>query len=219
MQTPSQKSSSRAISAREEDVRAKALRDLQRCQVLMVDGHFDYGNGYHGRVYVNPHKLFLEPSRIWRLAQDLIDLLPGVLVEQVEVVAGPVTGGALLAHTIAGLMDGRRNLSHAPAQFAPFTTDPSTGLALRPTYAKIVSGKRVLLADDVRNTGKTLGLCASLIAAAGGKVIGSVVIHDRLESVVELGVPHVALAEYKAPANFPVDECQMCAAGMLITTF
>ena len=24
----------------------------------MVNGHFDYGNGYHGRDYLNPHKLF-----------------------------------------------------------------------------------------------------------------------------------------------------------------
>lgn len=219
METPPSKPSSQMISVREDEVRAKALNDLQRYQVLMVDGHFDYGNGYHGRVYVNPHQLFQEPSLIWRLAQDLIDLLPGGLVDQTEVVAGPVTGGALLAHTIAGLMDGRRSLSRAPSRFAPFTPDPSTGLVLRPTYARIVSGKRVLLADDVRNTGKTLHRCAELIADAGGVVIGSVAIHDRLESIVELGVPHVALAEYKAPANCPVDECPMCAAGTPITAF
>ena len=219
MDTPPPKPSSRTLSAREEDVRAKALRDLQRYHVLMVDGHFDYGNGYHGRVYVNPHKLFQEPSLIWRLAQDLIDLLPGVLVDRAEVVAGPVTGGALLAHTIAGLLDGRRTLSHAPARFAPFTADPSTGLALRQTYARIVSGKRVLLADDVRNTGTTLERCAQLIVDAGGDVIGSMVIHDRLESVVDLGVSHIALAEYKAPANCPADECPMCATGVPIATF
>ena len=42
----------------------------------MLDGHFDYGNGYHGRVYLNPHRIFRQPSLIWRLAQDLIDVLP-----------------------------------------------------------------------------------------------------------------------------------------------
>ena len=42
----------------------------------MRDGHFDYGNGFHGRVYLNPHQLFRHPSPIWRLAQDLIDMLP-----------------------------------------------------------------------------------------------------------------------------------------------
>ena len=90
-------------STHHDEVRAKALRDLQRYDVLRVDGHFDYGNGYHGQVYLNPHQLFQEPSLIWRLAQDLIDLLPASLVERTEVVAGPVTGGALLAHTNRGL--------------------------------------------------------------------------------------------------------------------
>ena len=56
--------------------REKALEDLRQSGVLMIDGHFDYGNGYHGRVYLNPHQLFRHPSTIWRFAQDLIDLLP-----------------------------------------------------------------------------------------------------------------------------------------------
>jgi len=86
----------------------------------MLDGHFDYGNGYHGRVYLNPHQLFRHPSTIWRFAQDLIDLLPTEIVQATEVVAGPVTGGALLAHTIAGLLDSRRSLTHPPSSFAPF---------------------------------------------------------------------------------------------------
>ena len=105
------------------EIREKALKDLQQSEVLMLDGHFDYGNGYHGRVYLNPHQLFRHPSTIWRFAQDLLDLLPGELVQRTEVVAGPVTGGALLAHTIAGLLDSRRSLTHPPCSFAPFNYD------------------------------------------------------------------------------------------------
>ena len=92
---------------RREEIREKALTDLQRHEVLMLNGHFDFGNGYHGRVYLNPHQLFRYPSTIWRFAQDLIDILPTSIVEQAEVVAGPVMGGALLAHTMAGLLDSR----------------------------------------------------------------------------------------------------------------
>ena len=99
---------------RREENRAKALKDLQQSEVLMIDGHFDYGNGYHGRVYLNPHQLFRHPSTIWRFAQDLIDVLPADIVQATEVVAGPVMGGALLAHTIAGLLDSRRSLTHPP---------------------------------------------------------------------------------------------------------
>ena len=61
---------------RPDDIRARALDELSRFGVLMLDGHFDYGNGYHGRTYLNPHQLFRYPSTIWRLAQDLLDLVP-----------------------------------------------------------------------------------------------------------------------------------------------
>src|SRR6185436_11731006 len=126
-----------------------------------MNGHFDYGNGYHGRLYVNPHQLFRHPSTIWRFAQDLIDVLPADLVQGTEVVAGPATGGALLAHTIAGLLDSRRSLTHPPSSFAPFTHESSGGLTLRSFYRRELAGKRVLLVDDVRNTGETLARCAA----------------------------------------------------------
>jgi orotate phosphoribosyltransferase len=200
-------------------IREQALKDLQHSEVLMLDGHFDYGNGYHGRVYLNPHQLFRHPSTIWRFAQDLIDLLPGEVVEQTEVVAGPVTGGALLAHTIAGLFDSRRSLTHPPCSFAPFNYDPAGGFTLRTFYQRELNGKRVMLVDDVRNTGETFARCASLVAAAGGTAVATVEIYDRCEALTDLGIPNIALAEYRAPQNYEAGACAMCQAGMPITRF
>jgi orotate phosphoribosyltransferase len=202
-----------------EDIRAKALANMQQSAVLMVDGHFDYGNGYHGRVYLNPHQLFRHPSTIWRFAQDLIDLLPGELIRQTEVVAGPVTGGALLAHTVAGLLDSRRSLTHPPSSFAPFNYEPAGGLTLREFYRAELNGKRVLLADDVRNTGETFSKCAALVNEAGGTVVATVEIYDRCEAIADLGVPNIALAEYRAPENFPIGQCPLCAQKVPITRF
>jgi len=138
---------------RQDELRQQAHTKLHEFEVFMRDGHFDYGNGFHGRVYLNPHKLFRYPSTIWRLAQDLLDVLPGELLAETDVVAGPVTGGALLAHTLAGLLDGRRALTHPPCSFAPFS-NTGDGFTLRDFYAHQMRGRRVLIADDVRNTGK-----------------------------------------------------------------
>ena len=113
--------------SRRDEIREKALKDLQQYQVLMIDGHFDFGNGYHGRVYLNPHQLFRYPSTIWRFAQDLLDVLPASVVDDTEVVAGPVTGGALLAHTVAGLLDSRRPMDSPRTMFAPFGVDQDCG--------------------------------------------------------------------------------------------
>ena len=48
------------MDARRDDIRARAVQDLRRFEVVM-EGHFDYGNGYHGRLYLNPHQLFRYP--------------------------------------------------------------------------------------------------------------------------------------------------------------
>src|SRR4030095_2821649 len=155
------------------ELREQALKDLQQSEVLMVNGHFDYANGYHGPVYVNPHQLFRHPSTIWRFAQDLIDVMPREIVQRTEVVAGPVTGGALLAHIIAGLLDSRRSLTHPPCLFAPFNYDPAGGFGVRALHRQEIAGKRVLVADDVRNTGDTFSRCATLVREAGGTVLAT----------------------------------------------
>jgi len=205
--------------SRKDDLREKALQDLQQYQVLMLNGHFDFGNGYHGRVYLNPHQLFRYPSTIWRFAQDLLDVLPASIVDNADVVAGPVTGGALLAHTMAGLLDSRRDIAGPPTLFAPFTAGAECGHTLSRFYQRQVTGRRVLLVDDVRNTGQTLARCAALVKESDGTVIATAEIYDRLESVTDLDVPNFALAEYKAPENYPAAECPMCKSGHPISTF
>jgi len=195
------------------------VKKLQELEVLMRHGHFDYGNGFHGRVYLNPHQLFRYPSTIWHFAQDLLDVLPASVLDETEVVAGPATGGALLAHTMAGLLDSRRALGGQPTLFAPFTVDAYRGPGLSRFYRQQISGKKMLLVDDVRNTGQTLGRCATLVRATGGTVIATAEIYDRMESITDAGVPNFALAEYKAPENYPAATCPLCQSGVPITTF
>ena len=207
------------LMTRHDEIRDKALRDLQQYEVLMLNGHFDFGNGNHGRVYLNPHQLFRHPSTIWRFAQDLLDVIPGSVLESAEVVAGPVTGGALLAHTMAGLLDSRRDLRRPPTIFAPFADDGRGGHSLSSFYRKQIAGRRVLLADDVRNTGQTFAQCAALVREAGGSVVATCEIYDRLEADVEIGVANVALASYRASENYKVESCPLCQAGTPISSF
>jgi len=206
------------MDTKRDDIRARALTDLRRFEVVM-EGHFDYGNGYHGRLYLNPHQLFRYPSTIWRVAQDLIDVLPPGVAEKTTVVAGPATGGALLAHTIAGLLDGRRPLSREPYSFAPLQHAADGSPSLSPFYFGVMRGAQVLLVDDVRNTGQTFKQCADLIAAAGGTLLATAQIVDRGEAMVTLGVPNVALVEYPAPENHAADACPLCRDGVHVTTF
>jgi len=170
-------------------------------------------------VYLHPHQLFSHPSRIWRLAQDLIDVLPPSILAQTEVVAGPATGGALLAHTVAGLLDSRRELSRPDTMFAPFNVNPQCGHELSRFYREQIRGRHVLIVDDIRNTGQTLARCAALVRESGGIVVATAEIYDRMESVIDAGAPNYALAEYRAPENHPDAACPLCAAGIPVTRF
>ena len=207
------------VMSKRDEIREKALKDLQQFQALMLDGHFDFGNGFHGRLYLNPHQLFRYPSTIWRFAQDLIDILPAEILDRTEVVAGPATGGALLAHTVAGLLDSRRAISGTPTMFAPFMVDAYRGPGLSRFYRQQIAGKNVLIVDDVRNTGQTLARCGTIVRSAGGKVIATAELYDRMEATTDAGAPNFALAEYRAPENYAVGACPMCKAGVPVTTF
>jgi len=205
------------MESRQADIRRRAADDLRTHQVVL-QGHFDYGNGFHGPLYLNPHQLFRSPSVVWRVAQDLIDVTPWEVLEHADVVAGPATGGALLAHTIAGLLDGRRPMAQPRCEFAPFSEHQGQ-LQLSPFYASLVRGRRVVLADDVLNTGQTMARCVELVRQAGGTVLAVLHIIDRCESQVDLPAPRVSLIEYKAPPNVAAHECPMCASGVPITKF
>jgi orotate phosphoribosyltransferase len=90
---------------------------------------------------------------------------------------------------------------------------------LRSFYRQLVGGRRVLLADDVLNTGQTLQRCAEVVRAAGGTVLAAVVICDRLASIVDIGAPVIALTEYAMRENYPAADCPLCKAGTPVTAF
>jgi hypothetical protein len=58
-----------------------------------------------------------------------------------------------------------------------------------------------------------------LITSFHVTVIASAELCDRLEVMVDLGVPNFALAEYPAPENYPAESCPLCQTGKPITSF
>ena len=171
-------------------------------------------------MYLNPHRIFRQPSLIWRLAQDLIEVLPDA--DRGEHRSRGRSGDgrrAARAHD-GGLLDGRREPDASADSFAPLSLDGERQLMLRSVLSARRGGPRVLLADDVRNTGETFARAKAAIEEAGGTVIGT-----RCRSAiaskpsVDIGVPNFALTEYRAPENYPGGNCPLCKAGTPVTRF
>jgi len=200
---------------------ALALSSLEEVGVLLRDIHVDYGNGFHGTSYINPHALLERAAVILRLAQDLLEVLElgSVIKREIQVVSGPVTGGAQLALIMAAFLDGWAGKKKGPIFHAPIHR-VNGGFLIRDHYKKVLKGRRVLLADDVRHTGATFVQCHKLITDCGGEVIATTELYDRMSVLMELPVPNIALAQYRLEQDLvPANDCVQCKLKVPITRF
>ena len=193
---------------------AETRQVLVDCQALLADDHFVYISGDHGSGWVDKDAIFVDPQRIRRLTQ-----LLAAEVKQfnAEILCGPATGGLIVAQWTAFELG-------LPAVFAEHT-QPRSAQQLRGDftfhrgYDRLVAGKRVLVVDDVVNTGLSVRQTAAAVRQAGGEVIAIAALVDRGNVNAEtLGVPEYAyLLEYDIP-DWPAADCPLCKAGVPINT-
>ena len=165
-------------------------------------GHFVYTSGRHGADYLEKFRILEDPQVTTELA--------GLIVErfrtlQPELVAGPTTGGILLAYEVA------RQLG---VDAVYVERGEMGGRVLRRGF-EISPGTRVLLVDDVVTTGGSLLETEACIAQAGGVVIGIGVLADRTAGRVAPDVAFYACLTVDFPSYAP-DACPLCASGIPI---
>ena len=66
------------------------------------EGHFLFESGHHGNLWLDLDHLFLRPRRVARFAAALAGRLAG---HDIEVVCGPLIGGAFVAQMVAAELD------------------------------------------------------------------------------------------------------------------
>ncbi|GAC1479250.1 MAG: orotate phosphoribosyltransferase [Candidatus Dormibacteria bacterium] len=163
-------------------------------------GHFVYTSGRHGADYLEKFRILEDPKSTLELcgliAQHFRPLGP-------ELVAGPTTGGVILAYEVA------RQLG-LKAVYAE--RGPSGGRVLRRGF-EVGPQSKVLVVDDVVTTGGSLREMVSCIDDAGGQVIGIGVLADRTAGASATGVPFFACLTVDFPSYAP-EECPLCKAGM-----
>jgi orotate phosphoribosyltransferase len=190
----------------------EALRLLRESGALLEGDHFVYISGDHGGGWIDKDAIYPHTERIEQLCRELAGRLRGW---DLEVVCGPATGGLIVAQWVA----------HELGILSVFTEhDPAhdrTSLCgrfeLRRGYDKLVAGKRVLVVDDIVNTGLSLRQTAEAVRAAGGLVAGAACLVTRGNlNFTTLAADRVAyLLEYKIPA-WPAADCALCRAGIPI---
>jgi len=166
------------------------------------EGHFVLSSGKHSSRYLEKFQVLQWPARTERLCGDIAawarTLAP-------DTVAGPTTGGIILAHEVARQLDAR-------AVYAERAEDGSGGREFRRGF-RLGAGERVLVVDDVMTTGGSVQETIDAVARSGASVVGAAVLVDRSGGQARLGVPLHALWTLDIPSYAPAD-CPQCADGV-----
>jgi orotate phosphoribosyltransferase len=131
----------------------------------MRTGHFRYESGHHGDLWLELDALFTNPARTERLAAAMTDRLGG---RGIEVVCGPMTGGALLAQAVA------RQLGVSFAYGERVVEGNNVRYQLPAAQIPVVRGRRVAIVDDVISAGSATGGTYLALVDAGARPVAMV---------------------------------------------
>ena len=119
-------------------------------------------------------------------------------------VAGPTTGGVLLAYEVARQLGVRGIFCE---------TDAAGGRSFQRGF-KLQPGERVMVVDDIVTTGGSLVDTIDAVIKAGGEPVCVSAIADRTGGKVTFGdVPFVPATEV-VMESFAPDACPLCAQGV-----
>ncbi|HEV8535575.1 MAG TPA: orotate phosphoribosyltransferase [Candidatus Limnocylindria bacterium] len=168
------------------------------------EGHFVLASGRHSPGYLDKFQVLQHPGDTERLCAAIASWARPL---RVDIVAGPTTGGVILAHEVARQLGARAIYAER--------SEAASGREFRRGFA-IESGERVLVVDDIITTGGSLRETIAAVTSAGGTVVAAAVLVDRSGDSARLDVPLHALWHLQIPAYAPA-ECPLCAKGVPAT--
>jgi orotate phosphoribosyltransferase len=166
----------------------------------ILEGHFLLTSGLHSPIYWEKFRVLQFPKYTRRLCRLISEHFKK---EKIDVVAGPTTGGIILAYEVAGQLGVRGIFAEKEGAYQRVF---KRGFSIKP-------GERVLIVDDILTTGKSIREVLSLVKEQGGEAIGIGVLVDRSEKKHDFGVPLFSCLRSITPAYEPQD-CPLCAAGV-----
>src|SRR5688572_9354864 len=198
---------------------AQRTESLFRASGAFREGHFQLKSGRHADAYVEKFAVLSDPAAtselcsFWAARVRGAADAPGPLV---DLVAGPTTGGVILAFETARQL-GLRSIFAEEVRDA----DGGTRREFRRGF-EILPGERVLLVDDILTTGGSLLAMIPAVEEMGGEIVECAVLVDRTGGRTTLTSPRTgrvypvrSLWELDLPTYEPGPEsCPRCAEGM-----
>jgi len=176
--------------------------------------HIVYTSGKHGSEYLNKDEIYTDTEATDELCQYLAEHFKN---RKVETVIAPVQGGIKLSHGVAlhlTRMTGQKVLS-------VYADKEGDNLVIKRGYGKYITGKRVLVVDDVFTTGGSVSKTIKAVRDLKGEIIGVGGLCNRggvkAEDLGEGIQGFFTLVNVQMVA-FEEEECPFCKDGIPVYT-
>lgn len=166
----------------------------------IMKGHFLLSSGLHSPVYWEKFQVLQYPNYTEQLCRMIASHFAN---QRIQVVAGPTTGGIILAFEVARQL-GVRGI---------FAEKEGTAERAFRRGFKINPGERVLIVDDILTTGGSIHEVIQAVNKQAGTIVGIGVLVNRSEQKIDFGFPLFACLSSITPTYQP-QNCPLCAAGI-----
>ncbi len=170
----------------------EVLAIFRACGALL-EGHFILSSGLRSSVFLQKARVFMYPDKAEILCRALADKIRAEGYGGVSQIVSPAVGGIVPGYETA------RHLG-VPAIY---TERVDGSFQLRRGF-EIARGEKVLVVEDIVTTGLSIRECIACLRDIGADVVAAACLVDRSAGEADIGVPLVALAQYKVPA-YPAD--------------
>ncbi|MBI4237244.1 MAG: phosphoribosyltransferase [Deltaproteobacteria bacterium] len=192
------------------------FRRFEELGVLITNNHFVYASGRHGSAYVNKDALYPHTAAVRELCQSLAGAFVG---HGIEAVAGPTVGGVILATWTAYLLS-QAELRDVLACYAEerVGADGHKERYFGRGYDQLIRDRRVLIVEDVLNTGGSVKLVVDAVVRAGGTPVAVRALCNRGAVAAEdVGGVSVSALVDLALESWPADACPLCRRGVPVS--
>ncbi|MFM9858456.1 orotate phosphoribosyltransferase [Pseudoxanthobacter sp. M-2] len=157
----------------------------------VLEGHFILSSGLRSPVFLQKARVFMYPRQTEKLCRALADKIRAAVPGRIDYVVSPALGGLIPGYETA------RHLG------IPAVWVEREGGEFRLRRFEIEPGARVVIVEDIVTTGLSSRETVAAITALGAEVVACACLIDRSAGEADVGVPLVALCEYKVPAYAP----------------
>jgi orotate phosphoribosyltransferase len=176
--------------------------DVFRQTGAILEGHFLLTSGRHSGTYLEKFRILQYPEQTQQLCRLIAERFRA---SEVQVVAGPTTGGIILSFEVARQLGVRGIFAESAEGGRRFLR----GFRIEP-------GERTLVVDDILTTGGSIRDVLDAVRQAGGKPVGVAVLADRTAGATDFGVPFLACTILKIESYEP-SQCPLCREGVPLT--